>query len=93
MGALLRVCPSALKAMTSTQLHYSVFIVRVWQEQTADAPAAVWRFTLTASSSGIRHGFTTPEELRDALYLELKDVIESNDKDRNMLWSDNSTPE
>jgi len=79
--------------MTSTQLHYSVFIIRVWQEQTAGAQEGIWRFTLTAPSTTMRHGFITPEELRDALYLALKDVIESNDNDKNMLWRDNSTPE
>lgn len=70
--------------MTSTQLHYSVFIVRAWKEQTAGAPEDIWRFTMTEPCSNIRHGFTTPEELRDTLYLALNDVIESNDK-KNML--------
>lgn len=36
-------------------LHYKAFLLRLWQEQSTEAP--VWRFSLEDPSSGQRLGF------------------------------------
>jgi hypothetical protein len=53
---------------------YRTYVIRCWEEQSAQADTSVYRFTLEIPATGERSGFTSSAELINALELALAQI-------------------
>lgn len=53
---------------------YRTYMIRCWEEQSAQANTSIYRFTLEIPATGERFGFTHSEELINALKLALLQI-------------------
>jgi hypothetical protein len=53
---------------------YRIYVIRCWEEQGAQLSPSIYRFSLEIPATGERFGFTSTEELINALELSLAQI-------------------
>ena len=53
---------------------YRIYVIRCWEEPSSQANTSTYRFTLDVPATGQRFGFTSSEELINALELALSQI-------------------
>ena len=53
---------------------YRTYVIRCWEEQSAQPGTRIYRFSLEIPATGERSGFSRSEELIDALELVLSQI-------------------
>jgi hypothetical protein len=53
---------------------YRTYVIRCWEEHSFQADTSIYRFTLEIPATGERFGFTSSEELINAIELALTQI-------------------